>query len=249
MLAGHPLRRHVDSSPRPAFLLSGAGRDPSSDGFPTALSRVFEARGTADVDAAWRGFVDAYSALILQVARSTATNRDNAMDAYAFVLEQLREDDCRRLRFYTARNGARFSTWLLVVARRLCIDFHRRRYGRTQRSESDHVAALERATRRRLIDLAAEELDPDTLTDTRTGGPEAELRLAQLRRALAKALDTLDPADKLLLALRFEDQRSAADIARAIGLPTPFHVYRKLTRVLDTLRARLAVEGVDDAMP
>jgi len=27
------------------------------------------------------------------------------MDAYAFVLDQLREDDCRRLRFYSARRA------------------------------------------------------------------------------------------------------------------------------------------------
>ena len=240
----------MDSSPQPAFLLSGAGRDSSSDVSPAALSRLFDARDAAALDAAWPAFVDGYSALILQVAKSTATNRDAAMDAYAFVLEQLREDDCRRLRFYSARNGARFSTWLLVVARRLCIDFHRRRYGRPNRgNEGDPSATLERATRRRLIDLAAEELDPDTLSDVQARGPEAELRLAQLRRALAKALDTLEPADRLILALRFEDERSAAEIARVVGLPTPFHVYRRLTRLLDGLRAHLAAEGIDDATP
>jgi len=240
----------VDSSPQPAFLLSGAGHDPSNDDFPAALSRLFDARDAAAMDAAWPAFVDVYSTLILEVAKSTATNRDAAMDAYAFVLEQLREDDCRRLRFYSARNGARFSTWLLVVARRLCIDFHRRRYGRPQRGgENDPFATLERATRRRLVDFAAEELDPDMLSDVPAREPEAELRLAQLRRALAKALDTLEPADKLILALRFEDQRSAAEIARVVGFPTPFHVYRRLTRLLDGLRARLAAEGIDDATP
>ena len=249
------LGRSLFTAPRglvsPAgILLSGAGRDPSSDVFPAALARLFEARDAAARDAAWGAFVDAYSGLILQVARSTATNRDGAMDAYAFVLDQLREDDCRRLRGYSARSGARFSTWLLVVARRLCIDFHRRRYGRAQRSgDGDALATLERATRRRLIDLAAEQLDPDTLSDMQAGGPEAELRLAQLRRALAKALDALDSQDKLLLSLRFEDQRSAAEIARVVGLPTPFHVYRRLTRVLDALRARLVAEGIDDATP
>ena len=230
--------------------MSSAGRDPTSDDVPAAIARLFEARDAAALDAAWRSFVDTYSDLILQVARTTSANRDSAMDAYTFVLDQLREDECRRLRFYSARNGARFTTWLLVVSRRLCIDFHRRRYGRPQRTgEADPTATLERATRRRLIDLAAEELDPDTLSDVRSGNPEAELRLAQLRRALARALETLDPADRLLLTLRFEDQRSAAAIARVVGLPTPFHVYRRLTRILDRLRTRLAEEGIDDAVP
>jgi RNA polymerase sigma factor (sigma-70 family) len=139
---------------------------------------------------------------------------------------------------------------LLVVARRLCIDFHRRRYGRPQGTgDADPQASLERATRRRLIDLAAEEIDPDTISDARTTNPEAELRLAQLRRALAVALDALDPADKLLLTLRFEDDRSAAEIARAMRFPTPFHVYRRLTRVLDGLRSRLEARGIDDPAP
>jgi RNA polymerase sigma factor (sigma-70 family) len=182
--------------------VSSAGRHPSNDDVPAAIARLFDARDAATLDSAWRAFVNAYSALILQVARTTAASRDSAMDAYAFVLEQLREDECRRLRSYSARNGARFSTWLLVVTRRLCIDFHRRRYGRPQRGgEADATATLERATRRRLIDLAAEELDPDTLGDAQSGGPEAELRLAQLRRALATALASLDPADKLLLGV------------------------------------------------
>ena len=59
----------------------------------------------------------------------------------------------------------------------------------------------------------------------------------------------LEPSDKLLLTLRFEDQRSAAEIARVVGLPTPFHVYRRLNRLLDGLRARLAAEGIDDSTP
>ena len=230
--------------------MGSAEGDPAGDEVPAAVSRLFDAGDAATLDSAWRTFVDVYSGLILQVAKSTAANRDTAMDAYTFVLEQLREDDCRRLRFFSARNGARFSTWLLVVARRLCIDFHRRRYGRPQRSgEADPATTLERATRRRLIDLAAEEIDPDTLTDAQTGNPEAELRLTQLRRALAKTLETLDPADTLLLTLRFEDERSAAEIARMVGFPTPFHVYRRLTRVLDGLRIRLAAEGIDDPNP
>ncbi|HUQ84433.1 MAG TPA: sigma-70 family RNA polymerase sigma factor [Gemmatimonadaceae bacterium] len=230
--------------------MSGAAGDPSNDPVTAALARVLEARDAAATDVAWRGFVDASSTLLLQVARSTATNRDAAMDAYTFVLEQLREHDCRRLRTYIGRDGTRFSTWLLVVARRLCIDFHRRRYGRPQSAAgADPQAALERATRRRLIDLAAEEIDPDTISDARTRGPEAELRFAQLRRALATALDALEPSDKLLLTMRFEDERSAAEIARAMGFPTPFHVYRRLTRVLDGLRATLQERGIHDPTP
>lgn len=109
------------------------GIDPiSSDALPAALTRLLDARDPGGEDTAWREFVVTYSTLLLQVARSTATTRDAAMDTYTFVLEQLREQQCRRLRAYVARDGARFSTWLIVVAKRLCVDFHRRRYGRPQ---------------------------------------------------------------------------------------------------------------------
>jgi len=46
-------------------------------------------------------------------------SKDGAMDAYAYVLERLRERDCARLRTYADGGPARFTTWLVVVARRL----------------------------------------------------------------------------------------------------------------------------------
>jgi RNA polymerase sigma factor (sigma-70 family) len=227
--------------------------DPSSnDAFPGVLTRLLDARDAGAEDVAWREFVAANSALVLQVARSTGTTRDAAMDAYTFVLEQLREQKCRRLRAYTARDGARFSTWLLVVTKRLCVDFHRRRYGRPQgttEAQPHDSPSVERSARRRLVDLTAEAIDPDTIADADGRSPEAELRLAQLRRVLATALERLEPADRLLLAMRFEDQRPASEIARALGFATQFHVYRRLNKLLEELRATLEARGVDGPAP
>ena len=229
------------------------GIDPiPSDALPAALTRLLDARDSGGEDIAWREFVVTYSTLLLQVARSTATTRDAAMDSYTFVLEQLREQQCRRLRAYVARDGARFSTWLIVVAKRLCVDFHRRRYGRPQGTaevQPHSLPSVEHSARRRLVDLTAEAIDPDMIADTDARDPEAELRLGQLRRALAIALDAVEPADRLLLAMRFEDQRSAAEIARAMSFPTPFHVYRRLNRLLEELRARLEARGIDGPAP
>jgi hypothetical protein len=115
---------------------------------PPALTRLLDARDPGGEDVAWREFVHTYSTLLLQVARSTAATRDATMDSYTFVLEQLREEHCRRLRAYTARNGARFSTWLLVVAKRLCVDFHRRRYGRPQGTAEVQVTRRPRSSAR-----------------------------------------------------------------------------------------------------
>src|SRR6185503_9156012 len=82
-------------------------------------------------DDAWRIFLSKYSPLILHAARSASTGYDDGMDAYAYVIERLRENDFRRLRSYTVDPRSRFSTWLVLVARRLCVDRKRQQYGRS----------------------------------------------------------------------------------------------------------------------
>jgi RNA polymerase sigma factor (sigma-70 family) len=169
------------------------------------------------------------------------------MDGYAYVLEALREDCYRRLRAYTPDPRTRFTTWPVVVTRRLLLDHQRRRYGRPR--STDDARRAEHATRRRLEDLIAAEVDPDRVASPAADSPDAELRRRELAEALRRALDELDPADRLLLALRFEDDRPAREIARIVGLPTVFHVYRRLGTVLAALRRALARRGVSEPEP
>ena len=169
------------------------------------------------------------------------------MDGYAYVLEALREDCYRRLRAYAPDPRTRFTTWLVVVTRRLLLDYHRRRYGRP-RSEDDTRRA-EHAARRRLEDLVASEVDPDLVAGSATDSPDADVRRRELVEALRRALDELNPADRLLLALRFEDARPVREIARMVGFPTVFHVYRRLDAVLAALKRALARRGVSDPEP
>jgi RNA polymerase sigma factor (sigma-70 family) len=169
------------------------------------------------------------------------------MDAYAHVLEALRSDGCRRLRAYEPRETTRFTTWLVVVTRRLVVDFQRRRYGRP-RSEDDRRRE-EHAARRRLENLVASKLDPDRVTAPPATQPDADVRREQLVDALRAALDSLNPSDRLLLALRFEDERSAHEIAAVLRMPTVFHVYRRIGAVLAALRAGLVRRGVDEVEP
>ena len=169
------------------------------------------------------------------------------MDAYTHALEALRDDQCRRLRAYVPQPDVKFSSWLVVVTRRLVLDFFRQRYGRSRSEDTDRQQ--EQLTRRRLEDLVAEEIDPDSLAPESSTQPDAQIRRRQLELALTRALDDLNPADRLLLALRFEDDRSVRDIARTLGLPSVFHVYRRLGTVLSTLRRALGERGVDTAEP
>lgn len=166
------------------------------------------------------------------------------MDAYAFVLEALREERCRRLRAYAPDGRTRFTTWLVVVVRRLALDHHRKRYGRPRSEDDAHRA--EHVARRRLQDLVAADVDPDTLTTAIGSSPDASLRQRELAEALASAVATLDPADRLMLALRYDDERSIREIAAVMGLPTVFHVYRRLGTALAALKRALARRGVEE---
>ncbi len=213
-----------------------------ADSLPPELARLLDARDADARERAWADFVRLYSALLLKVARAREREYDAAMDAYTHILEQLRNDGCRRLRAYAVDPGSTFSTWLAVVSRRLCIDFGRQRYGRGGRSD---FTVDERRERRRLVDLTAAEIDLASIPDPSGATPETELDASDLRAAVARALGQLEPADRLLLALRFEDGLTAERIAVTLQLPSAFHVYRRLKRVLGILRMRMRDESVD----
>lgn len=217
-----------------------------ADALPVELSRLFAPADAAARDSAWDGFTAAYSRLLLHTARSITSDHDSTMDAYAYLLEQLRADDFRRLRAYSPDGRGKFTTWLVVVVRRLCLDFRRQRYGRPRKDISGDAAA--RDMRRRLIDLIAAPHDPDEIPATGTD-PVAAALSNDLSRILESALAALTPRDRLLLKLRYEDDLPAREIAALLGVPSPFHVYRRINALLTDLRGSLRARGVDDSAP
>jgi RNA polymerase sigma factor (sigma-70 family) len=188
-------------------------------------------------DEAWTAFVREYTRLLLHVARESSQNRDDAMDAYANILEKLRENGCRRLRAYSAHPRSQFTTWLVVVARRVCVDFHRQKYGRA--CQGVNPGNEGRETRRKLENLA----DGVSIDDTVFDGNETDIGLefekAEERSELEAVTRSLTPADRLLLTLRFEDELSAAEIADILGMPSQFHVYRRLKAILAGLKKQI----------
>jgi RNA polymerase sigma factor (sigma-70 family) len=194
-------------------------------------------------DEEWAAFVAEHSRVLLNVARSVTSDHDAAMDSYAYILEQLRADDCRRLRAFVPDGRSRFTTWLVVVARRLCLDHRRQRYGRVR--DDDPAAAM--ATRQRLLDFVTEK-DPDQIASNSLDAVQS-LQVRELHDVLEAALARLDPTDRLLLKLRFEDELPAREIAAVLRLPTLFHVYRRLNTLLSELRVALGKRGVEDANP
>jgi RNA polymerase sigma factor (sigma-70 family) len=220
------------------------------DALPAALGPLLDAKDDAVREARWTEFIAASSRLILHVTRSGGGQHDAAMDRYAFVLEQLRRDDFRRLRAFVADGRSEFSTWLVVVVQRLCRDHQRHRYGRFRPNEQDSLEQEEeRAARRRLVDLIGAEVDLSSLGDRPGRDAESVLRQGDLHQALAKALARLDQRDRLLIKLRFEDDLPMPEVASNLGFPTRFHAYRRLKEVLGDLRGALERQGVGEAAP
>jgi len=124
-----------------------------ADAPPPELVGLLNASDPAAREVAWASFVKSHSRLLLHVARSIGRDYDAAMDAYAYLLELLRADDCRRLRAYAADGRSKFTTWLVVVARRLCLDHLRHRYGRLR--EEGGSSGGGRAARRRCFGMSS----------------------------------------------------------------------------------------------
>ena len=164
----------------------------SRDHLPSEVSRLLAAAPGEEGDDAWAAFVATYSGLLLRVSSAFAPGYDGALDRYAFMLDELRKGDCRRLRKFAADGRGRFSTWLTVVARRLCLDQHRRQYGRFRGAVPPSSAqSLARSARRELtkLDAAVHEVGnlPAVLGIDPTDEMDDRDRRAALRRAVGRA--------------------------------------------------------------
>lgn len=216
-------------------------RSPPPLGAPEELSNLLRASDTGGVGPAWASFLERHTALLLQVSfRFAGGSYDEAMDLYAYMLDELRRNDCARLRAYVACEQCTFANWLVVVCRRLCLDHYRRKYGRRRSSGTDQTSSARRAARRRLVDLTSHEGDLTRVPDASTPDPSLALDTVLEVGALRDAVARLGPEDQLLLQLRFEQDLSAREIAAALGLPSQFHVYRRLKRVCEELRSQIA---------
>jgi RNA polymerase sigma factor (sigma-70 family) len=233
------------------------------DPYPPTLMRLLGAGGDHASEQAWSDFVQTYSQLLLQVVRPLGTEYDGTMDRYAYVLEQLHQHGYSRLRSYVPRPGVDFSIWLRVVARRLCIDYYRSRYGRARpsataaespagRRHARLAPGAKRIVRRRLADFAflTDALDAIGVmgrSDSAGETPDTEFAAAERSRTVTAIISRLEARDQLLLRLRFEDELSAQQIANILAFPTQFHVYRRLRGVLTRLETELRALGVHDA--
>ena len=206
---------------------------------PPPLRRLLSS-SEETIDDAWSAFLDAYSDLILFAIRKTESDPDAVGDAYAYALEQIRRDDFRRLRAFDGSGSAKFTTWLVVIVRRLTIDLRRRRNGRPTKPQ--HTNGTD--PRKHLRDLDSAIADLTRIPDRKTPDPARAVENKERLETLRAAVSGLPARDRLLLALRFEDGKSARIIAETMSFDSQFHVYRRLRAVLKDLRTELESSGI-----
>jgi RNA polymerase sigma factor (sigma-70 family) len=97
---------------------------------------LFRQLRSRDPREAWARFLELYSPLLFDVARRFEHDAEAVADCYLFICEQLTANGFRRLLLFKPDGPARFATWLCAVARNLCLDWHRREFGRHRVFES-----------------------------------------------------------------------------------------------------------------
>jgi DNA-directed RNA polymerase specialized sigma24 family protein len=80
--------------------------------------------------AGWRAFIDQFTPLLVAaIRRAGLVDRDEVMEVYVLLCEQLSADGCERLRSQDVTRGS-LGGWLTVVARHAVVDWVRSKKGR-----------------------------------------------------------------------------------------------------------------------
>lgn len=94
------------------------------------IGSILHRLNTGDSGAAWGAFIERYSPLIVRVLRQFEFEQDRQDDCFLHICEKLCENNFQRLLKFNTSGPARFGTWLGSVLHNLCVDWHRKEFGR-----------------------------------------------------------------------------------------------------------------------
>lgn len=130
---------------------------------------------------------------------------------------------------------------------------HLRTRGRTTLSDADLARLLNQLPTRaplRLVEVSSEPAlaaaEGDARADERVTAAEVEAEQHRVLDALKRALAKLDPEERMLVRMHFQDGDSVADVARALNLDQK-PLYRRLERLRLRLREYVEAEGVQSS--
>jgi DNA-directed RNA polymerase specialized sigma24 family protein len=214
---------------------------PLSDDALRELIRSDPARG-------WRSFIDQYTPLILGLIRRAGVHdRDEMMEVYVLLCEQLSARGFERLRTQNAARGS-IGGWLAVVARHTVVDWVRSQKGRRRLFQA--VQALP-AFEQRVFELYYwDERTPTEIAGTiaMESGADPDLpRVFAALDALHAVLSDRHRAELLATAARGKtpaplDDMLAERVADAAPGPETTLRERELNGALETALAHLPAE-------
>lgn len=149
--------------------------------------------------AAWESFLEVYSPVLYQTAVACSDDEDDAADCYLHICEQLSRNGFRRLLKFKPEGSASFTTWLRVVGRNLCYDWHRAHSGRRRPFKLlQFLSELER----RVYDCRFERglSEEETLDQLRPAFPD--LGPPQLHEVERRVEDSLGSRQRWILSTR-----------------------------------------------
>ena len=110
----------------------------------SGIAPLLEVLRSPNAREGWVEFLNTYSPVLYQTARHCTSTDDDAADCYVHICEQLAHKHFLRLLKFKPTGNASFVTWLRVVARNICFDWRRKKWGRPRPFKSlQSLSALE----------------------------------------------------------------------------------------------------------
>ena len=148
------------------------------------------------------------------------------------ILQEAFIDAAQRIRHFTADGPISFFVWLRMIVGQTLIDVHRRHLGAQMRDAgreiSIHGGSYPQATS---ISLAAH------LLGHLTSPSQAAMR-AELSSQLERAIETMEPIDQEVLALRHFEELTNSEVAEVLGIKqkaASIRYVRAVARLKDVL--------------
>ena len=186
--------------------------------------------------ACWSEFLQRYSAFLHSIIRKKLlflnfphTNED-AEDIAVNTFNSLLENDYSLLKKYDPAYA--FRTWLAVLALTQCNRFVRKKKITTASIDAEPAGALNTAA-----NSVRESSD----------GPELTAEKKEEAGKIRKAVERLNPREKLIVIMLFYDRVKYKDIAKALNIPMN-SISKVIFRVKANLKEALKKEGIKDLL-
>ncbi len=171
-----------------------------------ATANLLRRLTSTDAGVAWVEFLELYAPLIMSTASQFEYEQGRVHDCFLYVCEQLNDNGFRRLLKFDTTGKASFHTWLGSVVFNLCVDWHRREYGRaTLLPAISALPAFDQSVYRMVIEQG---MDKEACFQSlRADFPDLTREL--LAKAVARVYSLLTPRQRWQIIVRNRGRKRA----------------------------------------